>query len=97
MTKAKFNHENSPEELQNLLKRGTQLLQRGQNQEAVAVLEKAYALDETNPDAALNLSGAYILTNDRQYLTHKRHSHERWHLPISNELLQAHLTVGIIS
>lgn len=62
MAKTKFNQENSPEEIQDLLKRGTQLLQRGQNQEATAVLEKARALDETNPDVALNLSGAYILT-----------------------------------
>jgi len=62
MTKAKFNQENFEEELQNILKRGTQLLQRGQNQEAVSVLEKARALDETNPDVALNLSSAYILT-----------------------------------
>ena len=61
MTKAKFNQENPQEEIQTLLKRGTQLLQRGQNQEATAVLEKARVLDGVNPDVALNLSGAYIL------------------------------------
>lgn len=62
MAKAKFNQESLSEEIQVLLKRGTQLLQRGRNQEATAVLEKARALDGTNPDIALNLSGAYILT-----------------------------------
>lgn len=61
MTKAKFKEENTQEEIKNMLKRGTQLLQRGQAEEAVAVLEKARQLDETNPDVALNLSGAYIL------------------------------------
>lgn len=61
MTKAKFNQENSQEEVHDLLKRGTQLLQRGQAQEATAVLEKAQQLDETNPNVALNLSSAYIL------------------------------------
>ena len=62
MTKAKFEQKDSQEELQDLLRRGTQLLQRGQNQEAEAVLEKAQELDKKNPDVALNLSGAYILT-----------------------------------
>ena len=62
MAKAKFKQENPSEELQTLLKRGTQLLQRGQAQEAAVVLEKARQIDDTNPDVALNLSGAYILT-----------------------------------
>ena len=62
MTKAKFKQKNDQKETQLLLKRGTQLLQRGQNQEATAVLEKARALDNTNSDVALNLGGAYILT-----------------------------------
>ncbi|PID85947.1 MAG: hypothetical protein CSB13_05435 [Chloroflexi bacterium] len=62
MAKAKFKQENPQDELHMLLKRGTQLLQRGQAQEATAVLEKAQQLDDTNPDVALNLSGAYILT-----------------------------------
>lgn len=66
MAKARFNQENDQEEIQILLKRGTQLLQRGQNQEATAVLEKAQRLDSTNPDVALNLSGAYILTKQFQ-------------------------------
>jgi Flp pilus assembly protein TadD len=38
------------------------LLQKGKAQEATAVLEKARALDDKNPDVALNLAGAYILT-----------------------------------
>lgn len=62
MTKAKFNEENSQEEMQTLLKQGAQFLQRGQAQQAVTVLEKAQELDEANSDVALNLSGAYILT-----------------------------------
>lgn len=61
MTKAKFNETNPQEDVPTLLKRGTQLLQRGQIQEAVTVLEKAQSLDPTNPDVALNLSGGYIL------------------------------------
>jgi Flp pilus assembly protein TadD len=62
MAKAKFNHNNPQKELHTLLKRGTQLLQRGQVQEAVSVLERARTLDETDPNVALNLSGAYVLT-----------------------------------
>ncbi|MBE2225631.1 MAG: tetratricopeptide repeat protein [Anaerolineae bacterium] len=61
MAKAKFNQDNPQENIQDLLKRGTQLLQRGQTQEATAVLEKARTLDGANPDVALNLSSAYIL------------------------------------
>ncbi|MFO7681997.1 MAG: tetratricopeptide repeat protein [Chloroflexota bacterium] len=62
MAKAKFQPENTTEEWQLLLTRGTQLLQRGQAQEAVALLERAVILADGNPDILLNLSGAYILT-----------------------------------
>lgn len=64
MTKATFS-ENSPrpqEDVSLLLKRGAQLLHRGELPEAVAVLEKAQAIEPANPDVALNLSGGYILT-----------------------------------
>jgi Flp pilus assembly protein TadD len=41
---------------------GTQALQRGETDKAVRFLERAYQLDPANPDAALNLGGAYILS-----------------------------------
>jgi tetratricopeptide (TPR) repeat protein len=49
-------------EFRELFTQGTQLLQGGQVNEAVTVLEKAQQLNGTNPDLILNLSGAYILT-----------------------------------
>lgn len=45
-----------------LFRRGTELLQRGEPIQAVKVLERAYRLDPSGADIALNLSGAYILT-----------------------------------
>jgi tetratricopeptide (TPR) repeat protein len=42
--------------------RGTHLLMKGETAKAVPLLEKAVALEPTHLDAALNLSGAYILT-----------------------------------
>lgn len=44
-------------------RRGTQLLHEGQAAKALPMLEKAYEIEPDNLDAALNLSGAYILTN----------------------------------
>lgn len=46
---------------QELLRQGTRALQQGQPNQAVRLLEQAHRLDRDNPDAALNLSGAYIL------------------------------------
>lgn len=43
-------------------RRGTQLLHEGQAAKALPMLEKAYELEPQHTDAALNLSGAYILT-----------------------------------
>ncbi|MCA9937867.1 MAG: tetratricopeptide repeat protein [Anaerolineales bacterium] len=43
-------------------RRGTELLMQGNHDEAVASLEQAYELDQAHSQAALNLSGAYILT-----------------------------------
>ncbi len=45
-----------------LFKTGTQLLHRGQVDEALPLLEKAYELQPDHADTAINLSGAYILT-----------------------------------
>ena len=63
MSKAKFSHADSDsgEDVKKLLVRGTDLLHRGDTEQAVRLLEKAYALDAPNPDIALNLGGAYIL------------------------------------
>ncbi len=45
-----------------LLKRGTFLLHAGKTAEALPLLEEAYKIDPDNADAALNLSGTYILS-----------------------------------
>jgi tetratricopeptide (TPR) repeat protein len=45
-----------------LFRRGTQLLHRQELEKAIALLEKAHALDPEHVDAIINLSGAYILT-----------------------------------
>ena len=44
-----------------LLRRGTQHLKAGRLDKATTLLERAHALNEDHLDAALNLSGAYIL------------------------------------
>ena len=49
------------EEFNDLLVEGTRLLQNGQQSRAAELLEKAHEIDPENFDAALNLSGAYIL------------------------------------
>ncbi len=46
----------------NLLKQGTEALQKGQTSRAVQLLARAHAMDEENVDAALNLGAAYILS-----------------------------------
>lgn len=45
-----------------LFRKGTQLLHKGKAKEARAFLEQAHKLQPEHVDAALNLSGAYILT-----------------------------------
>lgn len=45
-----------------LFRRGTELLHRGQMVKALPYLERANELEPAHFDAALNLSGAYILT-----------------------------------
>lgn len=49
-------------QFETLFRRGTQLLQRGETNKAVPLLERANQLDPFYIDAAINLSGAYILT-----------------------------------
>src|SRR5687767_1818450 len=44
-----------------LFRRGTELLHSGDAAQAIALLEEAHEIDPDNPDAAMNLSGAYIL------------------------------------
>lgn len=44
-----------------LLSAGAQALQNGHIAQATPLLERAHQLDPDNPDAALNLGGAYIL------------------------------------
>lgn len=50
-----------PPDFRELLRQGTLALQQGQTGQAVRLLEQAHRLDRDNPDAALNLGGAYIL------------------------------------
>ena len=45
-----------------VFRRGTELLHRGQVEQALPYLERANELEPAHFDAALNLSGAYILT-----------------------------------
>ena len=45
-----------------VFRQGSTLLHGGQAESAVAYLEMAHQLDPTHLDAAINLSGAYILT-----------------------------------
>jgi protein O-GlcNAc transferase len=45
-----------------LLRRGTELLQRGRAQEAIHPLELAHQLQPDDPNAAHNLSSAYLLS-----------------------------------
>jgi tetratricopeptide (TPR) repeat protein len=45
-----------------LFRRGSELLHHGKVNDAVSLLQKAHLLDPNHFDAALNLSGAYILT-----------------------------------
>ncbi|MGB1252391.1 MAG: tetratricopeptide repeat protein [Candidatus Promineifilaceae bacterium] len=50
----------TPQQIRQLVRRGTMLLQRGRHYQAAEVLERAYEQDPDNFDAALNLSAAYI-------------------------------------
>lgn len=58
-----------------LFRQGTQLLHQGQAVEATPLLEQAHQLDAGHIDAAINLSGAYILTGKF-----------KWAVPLLEEL-----------
>ena len=45
-----------------IFREGTRLLHQGKTADALPLLEKAYQLEPTNVDAAINVCGAYILT-----------------------------------
>ena len=49
-------------DFEQLFRKGTQLLHQGKATEAQPFLEQAHQQDPNHKDAALNLSGAYILT-----------------------------------
>ncbi len=49
-------------QFETLFRRGTELLQRGEMDKAAQLLQRAHRLDPLHVDAAINLSGAYILT-----------------------------------
>jgi len=53
-----------------LLRAGTGLLRQGQAEDALPYLKEAYSLDPEHLDAALNLSGAYILQNQFRKAVH---------------------------
>lgn len=61
-TSKKINPVRSEERFFKWLSMGTQALHRGEIDKAARFLERAYQLDPEHPDAALNLSGAYILS-----------------------------------
>lgn len=51
----------SERQFKQLLRKGTRLLKQGKASEAVPLLERAREMKEADPDALLNLSGAYIM------------------------------------
>jgi tetratricopeptide (TPR) repeat protein len=53
--------ERAQRRFQTLLRQGTQALHQGDISTAIKLLEQSCQLNKDNPDAALNLSGAYIL------------------------------------
>jgi Flp pilus assembly protein TadD len=65
MSKSKFTITTTDpaEQAHKLLRRGAELLQRGDGEQAARVLEQARDLQPDNPNVALNLGGAYILSN----------------------------------
>lgn len=56
------NNQEDEQKFDVMFRRGSELLQRGQVNDAVPLLQKAHAIDPDHFDASLNLSGAYILT-----------------------------------
>jgi len=61
-SRQRLKKEEQERKLFDLLHQGTQALHKGDISKAVPLLERAYRLDQENPDVALNLGGAYILS-----------------------------------
>lgn len=59
-------HNPSRSQSEAYFRRGTELLHQGKPEQAILLLEKAYELEPTHFDTAVNLSGAYILTKKFQ-------------------------------
>jgi tetratricopeptide (TPR) repeat protein len=66
---------NTSPEFDQLFRQGTALLHQGQAVDAAPLLEKAHELDPDHLDAAINLSGAYILSGKF-----------KWAVPLLEEL-----------
>lgn len=62
MNNKKDNNSPIQEKFEPNFRRGSELLQRGEAEKAVRLLERAYKLDPDHIGAATNLAGAYILT-----------------------------------
>ena len=58
----KSSNNKSNQDFIDLLRQGTQALQRGKTSTAIPLLEQAHELEPENSDVILNLAGAYILT-----------------------------------
>ncbi|HSM59063.1 MAG TPA: tetratricopeptide repeat protein [Candidatus Sulfomarinibacteraceae bacterium] len=57
-----MNNQAEQETFRQLLLQGTRLLKQGRSKKALPLLQRAHEIKPQNPDAALNLSGAYILS-----------------------------------
>ncbi len=63
MSETKKQHHPAQSQFEAYFRRGTELLHEGQAAQAAPLLQKAYELEPEHVDTAVNLSGAYILTN----------------------------------
>jgi tetratricopeptide (TPR) repeat protein len=59
-------HKPSRSQYEAYFRRGTELLHQAKPEQAIPLLEKAYEMEPTHFDTAVNLSGAYILTKKFQ-------------------------------
>ncbi|MCL4263780.1 MAG: tetratricopeptide repeat protein [Anaerolineae bacterium] len=63
MSETKKKHKPAQSQFEAYFRRGTELLHEGKAAQAAPLLQKAYDLQPDHVDTAVNLSGAYILTN----------------------------------
>ncbi|HRQ41240.1 MAG TPA: tetratricopeptide repeat protein [Chloroflexota bacterium] len=63
MSETKKQHKPAQSQFEAYFRRGTELLHEGKAAQAAPLLQKAYDLEPEHVDTAVNLSGAYILTN----------------------------------